>query len=173
MESGIIKFKMQEGLPNTQICPLDLGSKERQLQNSDLMMTYMIVAGGLVISMGVFISELIFNYFHAKNIDKNPSFKDEIRNADTKEIDNKFTRLGFKDSKKKKKKRDRKIVDEDDAMPPPPAYYALFRPPFAYSPNGMRKTINGTEYWVVKTHNGDTRLIPIRSPSAVLYNYTN
>lgn len=175
IEAGIVKYKMSEGLPNTQICPLNLGSKERQLRNSDLFMTYVIVAAGFVVSATIFISEMLFNYFVYKKEEANPKFSDSIRAPDMAVEPAKKEKL-FQISKKVLKNKQKEAAKEDEAyqqLPPPPSYHALFRPPFAYSPNGVRKTINGTEYWVVKGRDGETRLIPVRSPSAFLYTFTN
>lgn len=47
-----------EGLPNTEICPLDLGSNERQLRNSDLLMTYWIMGGGFCTAGVIFFTEV-------------------------------------------------------------------------------------------------------------------
>lgn len=170
---------MSEGLPNTQICPLDLGSKERQLRNSDLYMTYIIVAAGFVISATIFISELIFNYFFYAKIEENVQFNDNLHVHETKHKDKLFAlnklimKEHLKKNNNKRNKDDDKSVDAPPPPPPPPSYHALFRPPFAFSPNGTKKLINGREYWVVKTHEGETRLVPVRSPSAFLYSYTN
>lgn len=167
---------MHEGLPNTQICPLDLGSKERQLRNSDLFMTYLIVAAGFVVSVTIFIAELLIKIFYRKKADKHPNFSDAIRES---EFDNNKKEKLFHIAKKAfnaKNKQNSKRNDEDedfDILPPPPSYHALFRPPFAFSPNGVKKLINGREYWVIKGRDGETRLVPMRSPSAFLYTYTN
>lgn len=68
VESGIIQYLLRDGLPNTQICPLNLGSKERQLRNSDLILTYKIVGCGFGVSALIFISEMIMEW---KNKQKN------------------------------------------------------------------------------------------------------
>ncbi|XP_060530538.1 glutamate receptor U1 [Cylas formicarius] len=57
IESGIIEFKEKEFLPDTVICPLNLGNKERRLRNSDLTMTYNIVGGGLIVATITFALE--------------------------------------------------------------------------------------------------------------------
>lgn len=58
VESGIVKHQTQADLPNTAICPLDLGSTERQLRNGDLMMTYMVVVVGFATALIFFIGEV-------------------------------------------------------------------------------------------------------------------
>lgn len=58
MESGIIQHLLTKDLPEAVICPLNLGSKERQLRNSDLFTTYAIVIIGFVLSFVAFIFEV-------------------------------------------------------------------------------------------------------------------
>lgn len=58
IQSGIIKFLEHRSLPSTRICPLDLQSKDRQLRNTDLMMTYFIMVTGLAAAIAVFIGEV-------------------------------------------------------------------------------------------------------------------
>lgn len=166
---------MGEGLPNTQICPLDLGSKERQLRNSDLFMTYVIVAGGFVISAIIFTVELIINYCCFKKIEIKVEFSDDLHVQEPKHKEKLFSisKMGLNNNRKKNNKKRNKSDEEFDDAPPPPSYHALFRPPFAFSPNGTKKLINGREYWIVKSHDGETRLVPVRSPSAFLYAYRN
>lgn len=74
--------------------------------------------------------------------------------------------------------------DSDQYITPPPAYGSLFKQSLAGSSNMSniapkhqhphnQQNINGRDYYVVKTVQGDTRLIPIRTPSAFLFQYTN
>lgn len=58
LQGGIIDFLKTKDLPSTKICPLDLQSKDRQLRNSDLMMTYMIMVTGLAAAIAIFIGEV-------------------------------------------------------------------------------------------------------------------
>lgn len=60
VESGIIQHRAQQLLPEAVICPLDLASKERQLRNSDLWTTYIIVMSGFSTAFTVFVAELIW-----------------------------------------------------------------------------------------------------------------
>lgn len=58
VEAGIVKYKLLENLPKPEICPNNLGGKERQLRNGDLMMTYYIMIAGFCTSIAVFVSEV-------------------------------------------------------------------------------------------------------------------
>jgi hypothetical protein len=40
------------------ICPLNLGSKERQLRNGDLFTTYMVVVVGFISAIVAFVGEV-------------------------------------------------------------------------------------------------------------------
>lgn len=70
--------------------------------------------------------------------------------------------------KRKKSKRIR-FKDYDESRPPP--YEALFGLNSRYktADTPKKKLINGREYYEVATPNGDTRFIPVRAPSAFLY----
>lgn len=59
MESGIVKHLQTKDLPEAVICPLNLGSKERQLRNSDLYTTYAVVVCGFSMAVAVFTLELL------------------------------------------------------------------------------------------------------------------
>ncbi|VEN46806.1 unnamed protein product [Callosobruchus maculatus] len=54
VESGIIGYKLNENLPEAEVCPLNLGNTERKLRNTDLLLTYLIVGGGLAVAFAVF-----------------------------------------------------------------------------------------------------------------------
>lgn len=52
----------------------------------------------------------------------------------------------------------------------PPPYDSLFgNSKYKFNSNSERRIINGREYYVAHTTNGDIRLIPVRTPSAFLY----
>ncbi|KAK3927640.1 Glutamate receptor ionotropic, kainate 4 [Frankliniella fusca] len=59
LEGGIIKYRQRLALPLNQICPLDLGSKERTLRNNDLYSTYAVIGSGFVAAIVAFVSEFI------------------------------------------------------------------------------------------------------------------
>lgn len=64
---------------------------------------------------------------------------------------------------------------------PPPAYATLFNRNKIFTTddytksfdmnNGKRQTINGRNYMVFRNDDGEPRLIPIRTPSAALFQY--
>nr|ARO76467.1 ionotropic receptor 4 [Conogethes punctiferalis] len=147
LQAGIIDFLEKKDLPSTKICPLDLQSKDRQLRNSDLMMTYMIMVTGLAAAVAVFIGELFIKRYICKT-------KDEV------------TKPKRKKTKFEKRLR---IHTYDDSQPPP--YDAIFgrNPKIKVTERAQRKIINGREYLVIDVSNGETRLIPVRTPSALLY----
>ncbi|CAG9563300.1 unnamed protein product [Danaus chrysippus] len=58
LQSGVVDHLERRDLPSTRICPLDLQSKDRQLRNADLMMTYFIIITGLAIASVAFVSEV-------------------------------------------------------------------------------------------------------------------
>lgn len=148
MEAGIVIHKLRDDLPDTTICPLDLREQGRQLHNSDLLMTYEVVAGGFVIAIATFICEFIYRKY--KSRPKSGSWTTSNNYPDYFKANNKH-------------------------IPPPPPYHTIFQEKFSNppdTPEGKKKIINGRDYWVIKNHDGDTRLIPVRTPSALLFQYT-
>ncbi|CAH2979908.1 unnamed protein product [Chilo suppressalis] len=146
LQAGIIDYLERRDLPTTKICPLDLQSKDRQLRNSDLMMTYMIMIVGLSAAVAIFIGEVIVKRYIPVKVTK------------------------IKKSKHKKTKfDDNPKIYYDDSRPPP--YESIFgkNGKFKVTENSKRRIINGREYLIAKASNGDTRLIPVRTPSAFLY----
>ncbi|XP_048480884.1 glutamate receptor ionotropic, delta-1 [Plutella xylostella] len=151
-QAGLIKHHLHRDLPSTKICPLDLQSKDRRLRNSDLLMTYLIMLAGLAAATAAFMGEMIFKrYIRVK-------WKVKVHSG----------LIGQKKKSQSKKKETKKRWT-DDTKPPP--YESLFGRNSRYtgSENTEHKVINGREYWVVNTISGDRRLIPIRTPSAFLY----
>ncbi|XP_045492038.1 glutamate receptor ionotropic, delta-1 [Colias croceus] len=140
--SGIIKYLERKKLPDTKICPLDLQSKDRQLRNTDLLMTYYIMAVGLATAVSVFVGEVTLKrYGIAKYKGKHL----------------KIVRKQLKPTQN---------FNFDDTRPPP--YESLFGKS-KKGTDSTKKIINGREYWVINKENGETRLIPVRTPSALLY----
>nr|ALT31618.1 glutamate receptor ionotropic 1 [Cnaphalocrocis medinalis] len=146
LQGGIIDFLKTKDLPSTKICPLDLQSKDRQLRNSDLMMTYMIMVTGLAAAIAIFIGELFIKRYILK-----------------------LTKGKGKTKRKKTKfEKHPRVYNYDDSRPPP--YDSIFgHNPKIKTDTAKSKIINGREYLVIEAANGDTRLIPVRTPSAFLY----
>ncbi|KAJ8909466.1 hypothetical protein NQ315_011235 [Exocentrus adspersus] len=168
VESGIIEYKLQEHLPDTEICPLNLGNTERKLRNTDLLLTYLIVAGGLGVAIAVFGLEL-----SARKWLRKPSKKVQrrvVRMNSTK--NNKLTTTLFHNNNNNNNYENFEFVKK--FTPPPPSYQSLFYPPFKYSNgNYQKKNINGRDYWVVNNKEGARELIPLRTPSALLFQWSN
>nr|AGY49253.1 putative ionotropic receptor [Sesamia inferens] len=143
-ESGILDFLKHADLPSTKICPLDLQSKDRKLRNSDLIMTYMVMVAGSATAVAVFAAEIFIKRYVSGKINTN------------------------KESKRKKTKMSKKLTSCDDSRPPP--YESLFgKNPRFNIENARTKIINGREYYVFETANGEKKLIPARAPSSFLY----
>uniref|UniRef100_A0A8D9BDS8 Uncharacterized protein n=2 Tax=Cacopsylla melanoneura TaxID=428564 RepID=A0A8D9BDS8_9HEMI len=68
VESGIIKHLQTKDLPEAVICPLDLGSKERQLRNPDLITTYIVVVSGFTVACFVLLGERLMRRVCASKI---------------------------------------------------------------------------------------------------------
>ncbi|XP_054261952.1 glutamate receptor ionotropic, delta-1 [Macrosteles quadrilineatus] len=133
VESGIIQHRVQELLPEATICPLNLGSKERQLRNSDLWTTYIVVVSGFSTAVTVFFVELMW-------------------------------RRCFKPHHPK-------LSWPVDISMEPTNKMALSRFAEGKSKQGAKVNINGREYYIVISKDGEKRFIPIRTPSAFLFQY--
>lgn len=143
VEAGLVKHFLTWHLPNAKVCPLNLGNKERRLKNRDLLLTYYIVEVGFAIAVFVFVIEICIKML-SKSKDKQR--KTHLRND-----------LNF-----------------GQVVPPPPPYKSLLFYPFPNSPNGKKVIVNGRDYWLVKSANGsNTMLVPVRTPSALLFQYTH
>ncbi|XP_014477402.1 PREDICTED: glutamate receptor ionotropic, delta-2 [Dinoponera quadriceps] len=166
VEAGIIRRAKLRDLPLAEVCPVDLRSTERQLTNSDLSLTYKVVAGGYVIAAVVFLVELTIRcttncYKRRKTIGKCCDFscckskRRQPKAAATPELVY-ITKNRFFDSRNSLQKRS-------------------VRPLYQNVPHnivqGKRHFINGRDYYVVIDRGGDQRLIPIRTPSAFLFQY--
>ncbi|KAF5296312.1 hypothetical protein FQA39_LY12529 [Lamprigera yunnana] len=60
VEGGVIKEKLRDDLPKASICPLNLKSIERQLRNTDFLLTYYVISTGYAFSLLSFILEFLF-----------------------------------------------------------------------------------------------------------------
>ncbi|XP_058828644.1 glutamate receptor ionotropic, kainate 4 [Topomyia yanbarensis] len=164
VEGGIVKFKLLENLPKAEICPQNLGGTERQLKNRDLTMTYLVMLTGFGTAIVVFVSEMFFRLLNARKFGKERKV-DDTQKVATEKIPyfNKARSYG-------------------DYSPPPPyaeifsrhaSGVGLFNNNQLDADAGSRKMINGRDYMVVKEKNGlGSQLIPIRAPSAAIFQYT-
>ncbi|KAF5296313.1 hypothetical protein FQA39_LY12530 [Lamprigera yunnana] len=138
-ESGVVKYKVRTHLPKASICPLNLKAIERQLRNTDFLLTYYVITTGFVMSLLSLLVELLLGTKY-----KSTELKQDVPKEPVKG--------GFL------------------SLPPP--YHTLFGVSSNYA-NGEKKMINGTDYWVVPSDRGRNELIPVRSPSALLFQYTH
>lgn len=163
VESGIVEHKFGEHLPDTEICPLNLGNTERQLRNTDLLLTYLIVAGGLGVAITVFILELLLRRFWKK-----PRWNQRAARVNINKLTAVPTPLYENNNNYHAFEYIKKIT------PPPPPYHSLFHPPFNFNhTNYQKKNINGRDYWVVNNKHGGKDLIPHRTPSALLFQWSH
>ncbi|XP_053599528.1 glutamate receptor 4-like isoform X2 [Plodia interpunctella] len=146
IQSGIVEELKKLNVPNVKVCPMDLQTKERKLQITDLVMTYQIALGGLGVACMVFIGEIILNKHVTRNT-KNNQIKNNNRSKR-----NKITAYSQSD------------VDN------PPSYDTIFGNISKMIPTKdvHKKVVNGREYLVVDFQGG-IRLIPLKTTSALLY----
>ncbi|XP_076641719.1 ionotropic receptor 76b isoform X2 [Halictus rubicundus] len=156
VESGIVQQTQQEDLPLAEICPVDLRSTERQLRNTDLLLTYKVVIAGYTIAAIFFLIEIIYSFL-----------------------------AGWVKRKKRQNLRTSRLTAARAAnpmvkhLPPPKQVHFLNEIPQANYGNsqhvltqGEQQLINGRNYYVVVDRGGDRKLIPIRTPSAFLFQYS-
>lgn len=187
VETGIVKYKLGVNLTDAIICPLNLGAKERQLRNSDLSMTYWLMVIGFSLSITIFFSEVNRDcstiHFKTSILHWNRTlqfiFKIIFRrwnaNQDTIKLRNHQVGKGRDNTKV--------LMKNQSNITPPPAYATLFNRSKMFTTDdfmksresnavGKTQVINGRDYMVFHTEDGHTRLIPIRTPSATLFQYT-
>ena len=142
VENGLIKHIKKESIPSVNYCPPNLPTKEKRLRISDLQLMFKIVASGYCVATGILILEGILAGFIKICCSR-------------KNRRNKISSSPLYSSTDNQKLYNRS---------PPPFYQTIqnFRDAKKYS-------INGREYYVIKGNSGDTRLIPIRVPSAYLF----
>ncbi|XP_046486685.1 glutamate receptor ionotropic, delta-1 [Neodiprion pinetum] len=141
VETGIISFKTSEHLPGTEICPLNLGSTERQLRNSDLVMTYKGVGIGFVVALTAFTVEVIYRLVIKR---------EKLRNQEPE-----LPAYRINVAEKSNFQRS-----------PPPLYQNIHIQDYS-----KKQSINGRDYYIVREKDGEKRLVPVRAPSAFLFQY--
>ncbi|KAK0095034.1 hypothetical protein PV326_009375 [Microctonus aethiopoides] len=158
-EAGIIHHLETIKLPTIRYCPLNLQSKERQLSNDDLSLTYKVIASGFVIAILIFIIEMLQRWTKFKLC-----------------LCCEEACVCCRERMENERKRRFEIPS-----PQPEALFNIAMPQVApiyeslvYDPKWAKKhIINGRDYWVIRGKDGYKRLVPIRSPSAMLFQYTS
>ncbi|XP_033336449.2 ionotropic receptor 76b [Megalopta genalis] len=158
VESGIVQQTQEKDLPLAEICPVDLRSTERQLRNADLLLTYKVVIAGYTIAAILFVTEIVYALL-----------------------------VGWLKRKKRKKQRNPLLTAAITTNPsvkdfaPPKRVHFLHDNPKPQTLNGnsqnilmqgKQQLINGRNYYVVADRERDRKLIPIRTPSAFLFQYS-
>lgn len=196
VESGIIKHLSARELPSAEICPQNLGSTERQLRNGDLMMTYYIMLTGFATALAVFTTELLFRFINGRH-EANQWARHGIgRTTNGQSIQPSRWLQGFR---QRLHNGEAKLLGNSPHVPnvtPPPPYQSIFSHGGAQEQTGrlqrwrrggngpgvllggdqngvgVRRLINGRDYMVFRNSNGQSQLVPVRSPSAALFQYT-
>ncbi|XP_076240309.1 ionotropic receptor 76b [Calliopsis andreniformis] len=152
VETGIIQHKQDEDLPLAEICPVDLRSTERQLRNTDLLLTYKVVVAGYTIATVIFLIEIILAFVLRRR---------KKRKENTHSLKKKLQNDSIKNSPSQKQLN---LLKESS----PPIYQNTEN----ILMQRRQQLINGKNYYVVTDKDGDQRFIPIRAPSAFLFQYT-
>ncbi|EDW44154.1 glutamate receptor ionotropic, delta-1 [Drosophila sechellia] len=196
VESGIVKHLSKRNLPSAEICPQDLGGTERQLRNGDLMMTYYIMLAGFATALAVFSTELVFRYVNSRQ-EANKWARHGIgRTPNGQSVAPSRWLRGWRRLNSGHGQLLGANTHGQNVTPPPP-YQSIFnggshgaplnrwRRPLANgnalgngvllggdSEGGVRRLINGRDYMVFRNPNGQSQLVPVRSPSAALFQYS-
>lgn len=119
-------------------------------------MTYLIVGGGLVISAVVFVIEILLIFLKKKYGNEKHPHRPITQNLRV------FGGLN------------ENLFNRKTHVTPPPSYNTIYNPQFSdKQKEWKKKQINGREYWVVNSNQGGYELIPLRTPSALLFQYSN
>ncbi|EZA56176.1 hypothetical protein X777_03508 [Ooceraea biroi] len=172
VEAGIIKREKLKDLPLAPICPLDLRSSERQLRFSDLSLTFRVVLVGYAIATAVFLVEILARW--TINLCK--------RRKGTTRWSVRSLCCTWKTRSKTRSKKNvtprpnhvmiNRLLDKRGANPQKISPLSLYQNAPHGLVQGKKHCINGRDYYVVFDRYGDQRLIPIRTPSAFLFQYT-
>ncbi|KAK9300374.1 hypothetical protein QLX08_006915 [Tetragonisca angustula] len=154
LETGIINQRKKEDLPLAEICPVDLRSSERQLRNTDLLLTYKVVVAGYTIAAIIFLFELIYAFISYRM--QNSKRRVCLSCCAPKAKAQNFSNSNFPAQNCLMLKRS------------PPAIYQY---PDNVLMQRKQQLINGRNYYVVTNPYGDRKLIPIGTPSAFLFQY--
>lgn len=167
VESGIIIHEKLKDLPLAQTCPLDLRSTERQLSFSDLSLTFKVMGAGYIIATMIFILEWTIKWTmnSYKRRKKTGRWCDCTLCCKWKRRSNEsvtpqlvYTMKNYFD----KRTNLQKISSQ-------PLHQNILS---GSASEGKKHNINGRDYYIVMDRYGDQRLIPIRTPSAFLFQYT-
>ncbi|XP_028982505.1 uncharacterized protein LOC114841620, partial [Diachasma alloeum] len=184
IEVGIIKYLEKRNLPKVEYCPLNLKSTERQLKNSDLTLTYKVIAAGFISACIMFIYEMIRRRQHVSCLccGKSCSFCwPGIETPDDPILPPPVV-LQSENNYVEKESTIRHTINHNfnndsnhnnSNRHPQVEQISLIDESIYGAAASARKTyINGRDYWVITAPKGDKRLIPIRTPSALLFQYT-
>lgn len=166
-----MKHRLLTNVSRAEICPQNLNSLERQLKLNDLLTTYLTMLVGFSSGLVVFISEIIMRFFNkrkARLVREEPS--DRARRIQVQPKNTRPSRQAFNQASTSKK-----------TVSPPPEYNEAIRTLSSLqqaSTSTSResgnvesyRTFNGRNYAVVKTEGG-TQLVPVRQPSAAIFQY--
>ncbi|EFN61734.1 Glutamate receptor delta-2 subunit [Camponotus floridanus] len=162
VESGIIIREKLKNLPLAQTCPLDLRSTERQLSFSDLSLTFKVMGAGYLIATVIFILEWMIKWTMNSYKRRKKTGRCTLCCKWKRRSNESVTpQLVYT----KKNHLFNKRVNLQNISP-------LYRNTPPDSTPGKKHNINGRDYYIVIDRYGDQRLIPIRTPSAFLFQYT-
>ncbi|XP_033366158.1 glutamate receptor ionotropic, delta-2 isoform X2 [Bombus vosnesenskii] len=157
IETGIIHRTKKEDLPLAEICPVDLRSSERQLRNTDLLLTYKVVVGGYTIAAIIFLFEFIYAFILYR-----------VQNGKRK-VCCYLPCCG--PNEKPQNPLNNNLPAQNYMMMLKRSPPAIYQYPGNVLIKRKQQFINGRSYYVVTNPYGDRKLIPIRTPSAFLFQY--
>jgi glutamate receptor, ionotropic, invertebrate len=156
-----VKHRLLVNVSRAEICPQNLNSLERQLKLNDLMTTYLTMLVGFSSGLLVFLSEMIMRFFNKRKdriIREDGGRKIQVQPRGPQ------LRQGFGGEPSTSK-----------TISPPPEYNEAIKTISSLQgrANGTIESyrqFNGRQYAVVRTETG-TQLVPVRAPSAAIFNY--
>ncbi|XP_057340162.1 glutamate receptor 4 [Microplitis mediator] len=168
-ESGIIQHIESVNRPMVTYCPLMLGSTERKLDNNDLELTYQVIATGFLFSLISFLVEVSQHYFRCRVC---------LCCADSCTCCK--TRMKEPVSPSKRPQLPLPPPTTITTVPSKTEFSSFTKPPVIpiYDTidnfkNSKIHYVNGRDYFVVHETTGERRLVPVRSPSALLFQYNH
>ncbi|KAL6257038.1 hypothetical protein P5V15_011973 [Pogonomyrmex californicus] len=163
LEAGIVKREKLKNLPLAQMCPLDLRSSERRLSFSNLSLTFEVIVGGYTIAIMVFILEITIRHMANSYKRRKKTGRWSCCKWKRRSKESVIPQLVYTKSHPLNKQANLQKINLQSPYPRNVLYDIAQR---------KKHCINGRDYYVVMDRYGDQRLIPIRTPSAFLFQYT-
>lgn len=172
MEGGLVKHRLLTNVSRAEICPQNLNSLERQLKLNDLATTYLTMLVGFSSGLAVFLTELIMRFINKRKARLIRDVGNErARRIQVQPKNNRTSRKAFGAQSQASTSKSTPPPEYNEAIKTLSSLQASTSTGQTTSNIESYRTFNGRTYAVTRTEGGGTQLIPVRAPSAAIFNY--